>query len=213
MFPLKVAFPPFAALPVCGGSSGRKTWPRPKPLRAIQNFAGNGMTGGAADCRRSTKSQATIALAEDANARLITQNVDGLHQRAGSKNVVEVHGSIWLLRCTKCKREWHDLSPCCSNSAALRVRGNGAAGRGLVWRELESQSLGGGGACGYDVRRFHWWPERRPLFIRRLGLAPLARAAGAKVIEVNLEATPLSRSVDYSFSGSSGVILPQLLDR
>src|SRR5687767_9658176 len=33
---------------------------------------------------------------------LITQNVDGLHERAGSRNVLRLHGSIWTLRCTQC---------------------------------------------------------------------------------------------------------------
>ncbi len=33
---------------------------------------------------------------------IITQNVDGLHQRAGSKNVIELHGNIWRAKCTKC---------------------------------------------------------------------------------------------------------------
>jgi NAD-dependent deacetylase len=41
---------------------------------------------------------------------LITQNVDGLHQQAGSKSVLEIHGSIWKLRCTACNREWPDRS-------------------------------------------------------------------------------------------------------
>jgi NAD-dependent deacetylase len=45
-----------------------------------------------------------------ASFSLITQNVDGLHQRAGSRNVLEVHGSIWRLRCTRCGNEWQDLS-------------------------------------------------------------------------------------------------------
>src|SRR3954470_9604030 len=36
---------------------------------------------------------------------LITQNVDGLHVRAGSRNVLEVHGSIWTVRCTRCGQE------------------------------------------------------------------------------------------------------------
>ena len=43
-------------------------------------------------------------------------------------------------------------------------------------------------------------------------LAPLARRAGAQVIVVNLEPTPLLTSVDYTFTGSSGAILPQLLN-
>jgi NAD-dependent deacetylase len=41
---------------------------------------------------------------------LITQNVDGLHQKAGTKSLVEIHGSIWKLRCTECRREWLDRS-------------------------------------------------------------------------------------------------------
>jgi len=36
---------------------------------------------------------------------VITQNVDGLHQRAGSENVIELHGNIWKVRCTKCGKE------------------------------------------------------------------------------------------------------------
>src|SRR5579875_2025782 len=42
------------------------------------------------------------------NFTLITQNVDGLHIAAGSTNVLEIHGSIWTLRCTACGREWTD---------------------------------------------------------------------------------------------------------
>jgi NAD-dependent deacetylase len=36
---------------------------------------------------------------------IVTQNVDGLHQRAGNKNVLEVHGSLWRTRCTACREE------------------------------------------------------------------------------------------------------------
>ncbi len=143
---------------------------------------------------------------------LVTQNVDGLHQRAGSRNVVEVHGSIWLLRCTKCGREWNDFSaklpipPHCECGAMARpgVVWFGENLNPKVWAAAERAAttcdvflVAGTSAVVYPAA----------------GLASLARAAGAKVIEVNLEATPLSRSADYSFSGSSGVILPQLLDR
>ncbi len=37
---------------------------------------------------------------------VVTQNVDGLHQRAGSKNVIELHGNIWRARCTVCGYKW-----------------------------------------------------------------------------------------------------------
>ena len=42
---------------------------------------------------------------------LVTQNVDGLHDRAGSRNILKVHGDIWTLRCTQCPRSWQDLRP------------------------------------------------------------------------------------------------------
>ena len=38
------------------------------------------------------------------NTTIITQNIDGMHQRASSKNVIELHGSIWRLKCTKCRK-------------------------------------------------------------------------------------------------------------
>ena len=44
--------------------------------------------------------QALAELQERARVTLITQNVDGLHQRAGSRGVIEFHGSIWTLCCT-----------------------------------------------------------------------------------------------------------------
>src|ERR1700760_4435289 len=62
---------------------------------------------------------------------LITQNVDGLHQAAGSSNVIRLHGDIWSLRCTKCDFEEEnrnpltDLPPRCQCGALLRP--------GVVW--------------------------------------------------------------------------------
>jgi NAD-dependent deacetylase len=143
---------------------------------------------------------------------VITQNVDGLHQRAGSKNVIEVHGSIWLLRCTQCRREWEDLSPAIELMPHCKC--GGLARPGVVWfgesldpnvwaaaetaaRSCDVLIVAGTSAVVYPAA----------------GLAPIAKAEGAKIIEVNLETTSLSASVDYSFTGPSGVILPQLLDR
>jgi NAD-dependent deacetylase len=143
---------------------------------------------------------------------LITQNVDGLHQRAGSKDVIEVHGSIWLLRCTLCDREWQDFSP--SLQIPPQCECAGLARPGVVWfgenlnpkvwaaaeqavRTCDVLLVAGTSAVVYPAA----------------GLVPLARSAGAKIIEINLEATPLSHSVDYTFTGPSGVILPQLVDR
>jgi NAD-dependent deacetylase len=146
------------------------------------------------------------------NCCLITQNVDGLHQRAGSKNVIEVHGSIWLLRCTRCGREWQDLSP--SLELPPHCECGGLARPGVVWfgenlnPKVWSAAEHAAKTCDAFIVA-----GTSAIVYPAAGLALIARAAGAQVIEVNLEATPLSPSVDFSFTGSTGTILPQLLDR
>jgi len=45
------------------------------------------------------------------NVWIITQNIDGMHQRAGSKNIVELHGSAWRLRCDNCRIVINDHNP------------------------------------------------------------------------------------------------------
>ena len=142
---------------------------------------------------------------------LITQNVDGLHQRAGSQNVLEIHGSIWLLRCTICAREWTDLSPALSIPPLCQC--DGLARPGVVW-------------FGENLNPKIWTAAERAVITCDVllvvgtsavvypaaGLVPLARSAGAKIVEVNLEATPLSHSVDYAFQESAGKLLPILLN-
>lgn len=70
---------------------------------------------------------AHIALAA-AGAKIITQNVDGLHQRAGSEDVIELHGDMRTMRCLRCKKTMDCVlsteSPVCSNCGSARVRTN-----------------------------------------------------------------------------------------
>jgi NAD-dependent deacetylase len=142
---------------------------------------------------------------------LITQNVDGLHQAAGSKEVLELHGSIWKLRCTRCRREWFDwdtpedrqLVYC--QCGALARPGVVWFGEGLppdVWTQAEQAVrscdlllLIGTSAVVYPAA----------------GLAPLARSSGAKVIEINIEASPMSGIVHLQLTGRAGEILPELV--
>lgn len=142
---------------------------------------------------------------------LITQNVDGLHAKAGNTKLLEIHGSIWTLRCTVCAREWTDravpleLLPKCANCGALARPGVVWFGENLnpeVWAAAESAAthadvllVVGTSATVYPAA----------------GLAPLARSARAKVIEVNIEPTPISGLVDCALAGPSGKILPQIL--
>jgi NAD-dependent deacetylase len=137
---------------------------------------------------------------------LITQNVDGLHDLAGSKNIIKLHGDIWTVRCTKCGNEWNDrselndLPPHCDCGGMLRP--------GVVWF---GEALPEGAI------------ERATLAVRAsdvlivagtsaqvypaAGLIPLARTT----IEINPEETSFSDDVTHSIRGTSAEILPQLL--
>ncbi len=143
---------------------------------------------------------------------LVTQNVDGLHQRAGSRNVLELHGSIWNRRCTQCDREWRDVAatiatpPLCDCGALARP--------GVVWfGENLDPRVWTAAQKAVNACEVLLVVGTSAVVYPAASLVPLARLAGAKIIEVNLEATPLSRSVDYAFTGPSGSVLPQLLER
>jgi NAD-dependent deacetylase len=142
---------------------------------------------------------------------LATQNVDGLHDRAGSRRVLKLHGDIWMVRCLACGRERRDerapldeIPPRCECGGLLRpgVVWFGEALPAQVLREAEEA------ACAAEVFLV---AGTSAVVYPAAGLVPLARSAGAKVIEVNLEETPFSATVDCSLRGKSGDLLPRLI--
>lgn len=140
---------------------------------------------------------------------LVTQNVDGLHQAAGSRSVVELHGNVWRARCTVCaavrnQREEtaETLPPACHEC--------GEAMRPDV--VLFGEMLPAG-AFEYAARKAS---ECELCFVvgtsaavnPAASLPAIARAAGAYVVEVNPERTPLSDICDEELNGMAGEILP-----
>ncbi len=142
---------------------------------------------------------------------LVTQNIDGLHNRAGSRRVLKVHGDIWRLRCMDCEHEaddfrtpMPDLPPRCQCGGLLRpgVVWFGEYLPRHIWSEAESAASGaevfltiGTSAVVYPAA----------------GLIDTARRSGALIVEVNPQETPYSQSVDHSLRGPAGEILPELL--
>jgi NAD-dependent deacetylase len=145
------------------------------------------------------------------NFTLITQNVDGLHELAGSRNVLRVHGSIWAIRCLTCGREEEnrqsplgELPPRCACGGMLRP-GVVWFGESLptdVWKRAEAAARGcdlllviGTSAVVYPAA----------------GLSQLAKSSGARVVEINIAETALSHEIDGFLLGPSGEVLPQLI--
>jgi NAD-dependent deacetylase len=140
---------------------------------------------------------------------LITQNVDGLHERAGSRRVLKLHGDIWRMLCSECGRNWPDrrvplpkLPPHCGCGAIARP-GVVWFGEplGEVWAEAEHAAKEAGVLLVIGTSA---------VVYPAASLAPIAKSAGARVIEINPEETPLSRHVDLSMRGRAGDILPLL---
>lgn len=142
---------------------------------------------------------------------LITQNVDGLHDRAGSTRILRVHGDIWTLRCTLCGRERHDprpslpeLPPHCACGAIQRpgVVWFGESLPPEVWSQAEQA------ASGSEVLLVI---GTSALVYPAAGLVHLAKASGAKVVEVNPAETPVSGMVDFSWRAPAAEALPLLI--
>jgi len=143
------------------------------------------------------------------NFILITQNIDGLHQKAGSKNILELHGNIWKVRCTEERTitENHDIPleeipPHCPDCGAL-LRPH------VVWfgESLSSSVL---------YKAFQVSSSCEIIFsigtsavVQPAASLPLAAAeANAKIVEINPGPTPLTSYADFSFRGKAGEILP-----
>jgi len=140
---------------------------------------------------------------------LITQNIDGLHQKAGSTDMLELHGNIWKLRCTEegTISENHEtplkkIPPLCPDCGAL-LRPH------VVWfgESLSPTVL---------QKAFQLSSECDVMFV--IGTSALVQPAaslplsaaetGAKIVEVNPDPTPLTPYADFSFRGKAGEILP-----
>jgi NAD-dependent deacetylase len=142
---------------------------------------------------------------------LITQNVDGLHRAAGSQKLSEIHGNIWKVRCTRCglmdeNREVPiTILPSCAACGGLLRPHIVWFGESLATEDL-NRSYEALGRC------------ELLLIIGTSGIvypaasfAPVAKAAGAFVVEINLDATPQTEVVDVTLRGRAKEVVPELL--
>lgn len=140
---------------------------------------------------------------------LVTQNVDGLHQRAGSQNVIALHGDLWTVRCVACGESRVDrtvplpeLPPRCRCGGMLRP--------GVVWfDEPLAPGVMGAAADAVIASDVLLVVGTSCVVYPAAGLVPSALRAHIRVIEVNIE-----RAADHpgvvSICGKSGEVLPAL---
>jgi len=142
---------------------------------------------------------------------LITQNVDGLHRKAGSRKIIEIHGSLWRVRCMTEGRIFpnnevplREIPPRCECGALLRPDvvwfGESLSEKDLAdsytaLRECDCLMVVGTSAVVQPVASF----------------PAVARNGGAFILEINVQPTPISGSVDESILGKSGEVLPRLV--
>ncbi len=144
---------------------------------------------------------------------LITQNVDGLHERAGTNNVVRFHGSIWELRCAaECGAlPWEDRNVPVTPLPPVCPACSGLARPAVVWfgEPIDPEVL----------ERSSVAAERADVFISvgtsslvypAAGLIHLARRSGAFTVEINPGATDASHTIDLPIAAPAEDALPML---
>jgi len=143
---------------------------------------------------------------------VLTQNIDGMHKRAGNRKIVELHGNIWRMRCERddlvvdLHSPVREIPPLCQCGSVLRPD--------VVWfgeqlltetvdvaskvaRESEVMFVVGTSAIVYPAA----------------ALPILAKDSGGLVIEINIEDTDVTSYADLSLFGRAGDILPALWSR
>jgi NAD-dependent deacetylase len=141
---------------------------------------------------------------------VVTQNIDNLHRRAGSKKIFELHGNIERNFCVNCKEFYNkalDFSvgvPKCKCGGLIRPD--------VVWfgEYLPMDQFNGGEKAAANSDVFFMVGTSAAVY-PAAGLINVAENSGAVIVEVNIEETALSHLANYSFFGKAGEILPEIL--
>jgi len=160
---------------------------------------------------------------------VITQNIDGLHKKAGSRRVLEYHGSVNAVRCISCGSRFtreeislDELPPRCKCGAALKYDvvhfKEPIPSVVMEESEIEASRCDFMLICGTSavVYPFANLPRMARFHSGRLitGLDVMGHKANVKIMEVNADPTPLTREgiSDYLIQGKTGEILPRIVE-
>jgi len=142
---------------------------------------------------------------------VITQNIDGLHRIAGSRDVVELHGNIFTAKCTKCdfrgkiRGEFSDLPPSCEicgNYLRPDVVWFGEGIKQEIWNEAVTRSIAGNVMIIVGTS----------LVVSPANtLLSSAKNNKAMLVEINPEKTPFSHEMDFCIRKKAADALPTLI--
>lgn len=156
--------------------------------------------------------RALAALSAQCSVTLATQNIDGLHQRAGSNPVLELHGSLWRVRCDACSQTeenadvpLHALPPSCSGCGGL-LRPDIVLFSEPLPLDAFAQAMRAAEECDLMLVI-----GTSGVVYPAAGLPRVARAHGAVVVEVNPQETALTPQVDFSLHGAAAEVLPEIV--
>ena len=148
----------------------------------------------------------------DGNVMVVTQNVDNLHERAGSRNLIHMHGQLDKVRCSNTHHEYNWLNDldensvckCCSKTGNLRPH--------IVWF----------GEMPFLMDEIQQTLEDCDLFISigtsaqvypAAGFSKHAQICGARTVELNLESTETSDTFDESIKGPASTVVPEFVEQ
>lgn len=142
---------------------------------------------------------------------LATQNIDGLHASAGSRDLLELHGNIWRARCLTCEAledvrrlDTRERPPACRTCGDL-MRPDVVLFGEMLSLEVMEQAILSASRC-----ELCFVVGTSALVYPAAALPLTAQRAGAYLVEINPERTPLSDSCDEVIEGRAGEILPLL---
>ena len=166
---------------------------------------------------KANPNQGHYALAEIERQKekftLITQNIDGLHEIAGSINLMELHGNIWEIRCEKCdtvNKNYEvplpEIPPKCNKCGEI-TRPNVVWFEEIIPMHMIDQAL-----LSIEESDLMLIIGTSGIVEPAASMGLLAKQSGKQVIEIHLEETPNSAIYNISLQGKSGEILPLFYD-
>jgi len=142
---------------------------------------------------------------------LVTQNVDDLHERAGSRQLIHMHGELRMVRCTACSASWHWEEDTGTHSRCPSCGGTGTVRPHIVWF----------GEMPIDMDRILARLRTCAIFVSigtsgqvypAAGFVDMAARHGARTIEVNLAGTATSQTFHERRTGPATTTVPVLVD-